>query len=549
MDLVRSMARYPTGTSYEYGAGSVYGTGSAASGGGLVMEERYAGILAALHTGERFGTGNSGGAREAYVFPLSPPPPALTTPRPRVSQPAPPTFCVLFCIATEELAGPGRVRVTMGSGSGSGSVDALTRTRTGSEEPLLGIGKSSEVLQGTPGGGGGGDTTAVGTEVPVPYIRLCKETLRARATRKVPLAAGRLGTPVREVALPSSFDVLRSVSSQGGLSSVYSHGQGQTQGFTFGFGGPGSSSSASTGKKRGSYGRNFGNPPTSFRAWKERTSRSEKEKDMAEKGEKDRRSSTGSSTSASASTGGNGEDKKGRTSPALGVRAFLGRLRRAGHTPSPRSSNRDLSSPPPPRSSVDVDHEKAVGDEVTPPPSIQFQVATPQRQYSFVLSNPDPHPPSPYSGTGDAMPSSDASPHDEELHGTHATLPPGYMFGTSAPTEESHHTEGLLHPRLQFQGHSGASLRDFEDLLAAYRWLRLPLAPWKTRRQVEERPSRTPGTVLLKAHIGWWTSLERRWEFQVKAVFKFMSRTYYDHVTFGDDFWLSCTTKAHHDSR
>ena len=138
---------------------------------------------------------------------------------------------------------------------------------------------------------------------------------------------------------------------------------------------------------------------------------------------------------------------------------------------------------------MDVDHEKAAADRVTPPP-IQIQVATPQRQrFSFILSNPDPRPPSPYSGAGDVMPPSDVLPR-QELHppqheaptcdphepkpvpfsaagGQPATIfPTGYVLAPApspVPTEESRLVEGLLHPRLRTQGYSDASLRDFED--------------------------------------------------------------------------------------
>ncbi|KIK90634.1 hypothetical protein PAXRUDRAFT_48512, partial [Paxillus rubicundulus Ve08.2h10] len=161
----------------------------------------------------------------------------------------------------------------------------------------------------------------------------------------------------------------------------------------------------------------------------------------------------------------------------VSVRAFLGRFRRGGHTPSPRSSNRDLPS-------ADVDLEKVGGDRGTPPPT-QTQAATPQRpQYSFVLSNPDLHPPSPYYATGDAFSSLDATSQRVDVHNLHeapiytpspsvgelyspSALPPGHAFGGSAPspapTEESRHAEGLLHPRLQVPGCSDASLRDFND--------------------------------------------------------------------------------------
>ncbi|KIJ63832.1 hypothetical protein HYDPIDRAFT_112805 [Hydnomerulius pinastri MD-312] len=547
-----------------YGIGSVYGNGGAASTGGLMMEERYAGILAALHAGGDMGAGLEGGstggvygshrgratnvngdmddelARSSsptlplyamppedppYAFPLSPPPPMATAPHHQMSQPAPPPSAYFSASRRRSSPGPdasawfGGYSIapscnshydyahsqTMGSGSGSGSVDALTRTHTGSEEPLLGIGRVSEMSHGAPGGlnvtgagpGAGGNRLGLGSAFGSPegsmyspstsavYPGLRGDTTGSYDARS---ASGSGSYGYTRSGTPSSFDVLRSVSSQGALSSAYSHGHGQNQGFRFGFGGPGSASSGSTGK-RGRYRHSFGNPPTSFRAWKEKSSGgSEKSK------EKDWRRSSGSSTSALAS--GSADEKQGRTSPVLGVRAFLGRLRRAGNTPSPRSSTRELASPPPrATASPDVDLEKATGvsdaGRVTPPPPpIQIHIVTPQRaQYSFVLSNPDPHPPSPYSGTKDAPQATGTPPHEGDLYNPHeapmyshpeamypspsagglhpqATLTSGYTYPVSipspVPTEELR-LEGLLHPRLRVEGNSDRSLRDFED--------------------------------------------------------------------------------------
>ncbi|KAF8841083.1 hypothetical protein BDN67DRAFT_570185 [Paxillus ammoniavirescens] len=545
-----------------YGVGSIYGTTSAPSQGGLDVEERYAGILAALHVGQGFGDDNERGSTggvygsqgdgatdvdgdmedhlaligsstlplhtsslddQPYAFPLSPPPLVSTTPHPRSTRPVLPPSAYYSTSRRRSSPGPDASAwfsgqsiapscnshyahsQTLGSGSGSGSVDHLTRTRTGSEEPLLGIGKVPDVPPvALAAGGPGNNTAATGGNRPglgsafgsaegsmyspsAIYPALQGDTSGSYDARS---ASGSGSYGYTRSGTPSSFDVLRSVSSHGALSSTYNHGQGQNQGFRFGFGGTGSSSSGSTGKKRGKYRHSFGNPPTSFRAWKERASGgSDKEKDTTGKGEKDWRKSTGSSTSASASAAGSMDEKQGRASPSIGVRAFLGRLRRGGHTPSPHSSNRDLPSHPSPRPSADVDPEKAAGimggDRGTPLPPIRIQAATPQRpQYSFVLSNPDLHPPSPYYATGDTMPSSDAPSRSVGVHNPHgapiytpspgvgglypqSALPPGYVFAGSAPspapTEESRHAEGLLHPRLQVPGCSDPSLRDFND--------------------------------------------------------------------------------------
>jgi len=258
---------------------------------------------------------------------------------------------------------------------------------------------------------------------------------------------------------PNSFDVLRSVSSQGALSSSYSHGH--SQGFRFGFG---SGSSASSGKKKQRAG--FGNPQSSFR-WKELGSSVRNRDGPEDTKEKDRRRSGASSVSVSGS--GSVDEKRGRSSPVNGVRALLGRLRR-GHTPSPMSSSRGLPTSSP-RTTEDVDIEKAAaaGEDMTvteaPGP-----VTAPSR--SFVLFNPDPRTPSAHSGMRDPLPSvalgevsSDATLYDP-LDSIYPPVAP-YACRTSvpspAPTEASRLPDGLLHPRLQVEGRSVTSLRDFED--------------------------------------------------------------------------------------
>ena len=540
-----------------YGNRNTNGAGNSTSRTGLVMEERYAGILAALHLTERFGRGNEAGstggvygshrdtttdmdededvARASsptlplhaippddiddppYTAPLSPPPPVSLPLYYQTTQPAPPPSAYHRASRRKSSPGPDAAAwlsgysaapscnshyarsQTLGSGSGSGSVDALTRTRTGSEEPLLGLGKATPDLSvgvSTPGGVSpttvtdpGGNKVGLGSAFGSPagsmyspsgvHLALQHDTSGSYDTRTVS-GSGSYG--YARSGTPSTLDVLRSVSSQGALSSTYSHGP--SQGLRFGLSRPGSLSSGSTGQKALRNRHSFGIPPTSLRAWKDRGSTTSDKGKQGEKPslrEKDWRWS-----STSASTSGSVDEKHGRGSPVMSVRALLGRLRRTAHTPSPHSSDKDLPSPT--QALMDVDPEKGAADRVTPPP-IQIEAATPQRRrFSYILSNPDPHPPSPYSGAGGVVPSD--IPPCQELHPIQyevptsdpdgpkpvslgagglqpaTTLPTGYLLMSTpspAPTEESRLAEGLLHPRLQTQGCSDASLRDFED--------------------------------------------------------------------------------------
>ena len=530
--------------------GSAHSAESPTTQTGLVMGEHYAGILAALHSTERFGRVNEGGSTGGiygsrhgtatevdgdgvlahspsstlplhelppddppYMVPLSPPPTTSQLSYHQTIQPVVPPSAYHMASRRKSSPGPDAATwfsgysaapscysyyahsQTLGSHSGSASVDALSKTRTGSEEPLLGISNAVvEVSVGATSSGGisptatidpGGNRPGLGSAFGSPaasmyspsgvFPALRHDTSGSYGTRSVS-GSGSYG--YARSTTPSSFDILRSVSSQGALSG-HSHGQG----FTFGFHRTGSSSSVSTGKKAGSNRYSFGVPPTSFKAWKDKSSvASDKEKpsekqSLREKDQKPRPRSWTSSASASGSV----DEKQGRGSPVGGVRALLGRLRRGGHTPSPQSSNKDLSSPT--KSSIDVDPEKAVA-QVTPPPPIQIEPVTPRhrRQFSFILSNPDPHPPSPYSGVAD-MPTSETLPHQRPspaqrdvwtggpnnakfVFAGGAHLPTAFPTGyapSPAPTEESRLAEGLLHPRLRTQGHSDASLRDFED--------------------------------------------------------------------------------------
>lgn len=525
---------------------STRGAGNSTNRARPVMGERYAGILAALHLTERFGGGNGGGStggvygshRDSatdidgdddvtrgssptlplhaippddppYMVPLSPPPPVPPPSYHQTAQPAPPPSAYYMASRRKSSPGPDAAEwlggysvapsynshyarsQTLGSGSGSGSVDALTRTRSGSEEPLLGIGKATPEMSvgaSTPGGvtptlatDPGSNKVGLGSAFGSPagstyspsgvYSALQHDTSGSYDART---ASGSGSYGYARSGTPNSFDVLRSVSSQGALSSAYSHGH--SQGFRFGFSRPGSSSSTSTGKKAVSNQQSLGVPPTSFRAWKDwgsAASDKEKQGDKQSVKEKDSRRRSSASTSTSISV----DEKQGRGSPVGGVRALLGRLRRAGRTPSPHSSDKDLPSPT--KASMDVDPEKAAADRATPPP-IQIQVATPQRaqrRFSFILSNPDLHPPSDISPYQELRPIQHEVP-TSDAHGAKPvslgagvlqpamTLPAGYVLASApspVPTEESRLAEGLLHPRLQTQGCSDASLRDFED--------------------------------------------------------------------------------------
>ena len=476
------------------------------------MEERYAGILAALHPGPPAGASTEGiyGSRhehtsnedgrsghdmvrtssptlpldvlaynddQPYIQSLFPPPAVAARARTSV----PPSAYVDPHIATRRRSSPGPDAAawlgghsiapscashyahsqTMGSGSGSCSVDMLTRTHTGSDEPLLGIGRPSEPapahthpqgqlqlpLSGNKPGLGSAFGSAEGSLYSPSYSYDARSGSRS--------GSGSYG--YTRSGTPSSFDVLRSVSSQGALSSSHSHGQ--SQGFRFGFG-AGSGSSASSGKKR--YRTGFGHPQSSFR-WKDRGS-STRNKDIPEDAkEKDWRRSAASSVSASGS--GSVDERRGRSSPGHGVRALLGRLRRS-HTPSPMSSSRGLTATP--TRDVDVEKTAAAGED-TSPTQTRGRSTVPSRTYSYVLSNPDP--PSLY-GARDALPSVTLGegPSDATLYDLQDSMYPpitpwvGRMSVPSpAPTEASRLPDGLLHPRLQIEGRSATSLRDFED--------------------------------------------------------------------------------------
>ncbi|KAL4068482.1 hypothetical protein V8B97DRAFT_1918604 [Scleroderma yunnanense] len=506
------------GDELEY-VGSSFG-----SGGPPVMEERYAGILAALHTGPPAGastegvygsrqerTTNEGGYTEddiirassptlpldalafsddrPYIQPLSPPPPAVTASS-RLQTSIPPSAYVDPVTATRRRSLPGPDAAawlgghsiapscashyahsqTMGSGSGSCSVDMLTRTHTGSDEPLLGISRPSEVATLAPahtqpqGQTQGGNRLGLGSAFGSAEGSMYSPSYSYDAKSGSMTGSGSYGRS----GTPSSFDVLRSVSSQGALSSSYSHGH--NFGLRFGFGGAGSGSSASTGRKRNTPG--FGNPQSSFR-WKERAS-ALRIRDGHGDTKEDWRRSAASSVSVSGS--GSVDEKRGRSSPVNNVRALLNRLR-GGHTPSPMSSSRGLPATPT-RTSRDIDIEKAVGgsgdeEKVMVPTQPPGSVTVAPR--SYVLSNPDPRPPSLYSSTRDPLPSvllgeGGFVPSDVTLYDPlDPMLPPVVPYAgrasvpSPAPTEASRLPEGLLHPRLQIDGRSVTSFRDFED--------------------------------------------------------------------------------------
>ncbi|KAG6332679.1 hypothetical protein ID866_6410 [Astraeus odoratus] len=506
-----------------------YVNSSFGSGGPPVMEERYAGILAALHAesgtagvaastdgvygshveratsrdGESEGDlarassttlpldALSSGDDRPFIVPLSPPPPAApSTSRLPTS---PPSAYPVRGASLRRKSSPGPDAAawfgghsiapsctshyahsqTPGSCSVSGSINMLTRTHTGSEEPLLGIGRppeiapppNAQIAAQSHGGNRLGLGSAFGSTEGSGHSP--SHSYDARSTSMS--GSGSFG--YTRSGTPSSFDVLRSVSSQGALSSSYSHGH--SQGFRFGFGG--SASSGSSGKKHRS---GFGNPPSSFRVWKDRGSSVRLKDIQGDPKTKEQRLSVASSVSASVS-GGSGDERRGRASPVNGVRALLDRLRRTGQSPSPMSSSGGLPATPP-RSSRDADVEKTAGMGATgqnvallaPPPG-EAPVTIPPR--SYVLSNPDPRPSSLCSDMRDALPPIPSGQRDSPSPGAPLYHPrdPTYLpvapyarngsIPSPVPTEELRLPEGLLHPRLQVEGRSVTSLRDFED--------------------------------------------------------------------------------------
>ncbi|KAI6142644.1 hypothetical protein BKA82DRAFT_29022 [Pisolithus tinctorius] len=459
------------------------------STGPPVMEERYAGILAALHTGHTAGgstDGVYGSHRDrrtnengdsvvdtarassptlpfhanddgSHITPLSPPPAVVLSSRPqtstyvnpiaerrRRSSPGPDAAAWLSGHIAPSCASHYARSQTLGSGSGSCSVDALTRTLTGSEEPLLGAGNHPHAQ--TSGGNRLGLGSAFGSAEGSAYSPSYYADARSRT-----LSGSGSYAHTRSMA-SSSFDVLRSMSSQGALSSSHvDHG--------FGSGGVRSVSSDSMGRKK--YRHGFGSPPSSFRVWRERGS-SVRNKDDS----KDRRRSTGSSN-ISVSASGSGDERKGRSSPAYGVRGLLDRLWRVGHTPSPASSSRALPATPT-KSSKDFDVERTAGiggGEARPPTPVPIQAPVPTSSRSYIVSNPNPCPPSPFLDTNVAI--ALTPQHNDELYNPYDSLrPPTLPYASvpsPVPTEASCLPEGLLHPRLQVDGRSAASLRDFED--------------------------------------------------------------------------------------
>lgn len=427
------------------------------------MEERYAGIIAALNTGLGAGRnaqieGNTSGEVSGelviahtssptlpvyslsgddndgpHIFPLSPPPPPSA-----YSPPPPPSAYVPHASngsRRRSSPGPdpsawfGGYSVAPAPSAASyyshSSTHLLTRTetgtrtRTGSEEPLLTrAGSGCSYLDS-------GNKVRLGSAFGSPEGSMNSHILSPTSRSSGMLSA------------TTSFDVLRSISSQGALRSTSSHGYG------FGFG----STSSGTGSHHGpALGLAISAAPTSYKS--RRVTRWNKGK----------RESNGSSTTASVSLSGSMDEK-----PA-GVRAFLGRLRR-GNTPSPKAdSSREL-----PR---DVESEGVAekmdgyGPNTTSQAFSAFvSPATPESTSvsispRFVLSNPDPRPASPYVHI-------DVAEHEDDLQ------PPSWPWlavqSTSSPvsTDELRLTmaDGLLDPRLRdsMEGGSNSSLRDFED--------------------------------------------------------------------------------------
>lgn len=436
------------------------------------MEERYAGIIAALNAGMGAGrnariegdtsgevSGELGMAHASsptlpryslpgedndgpHVFPLSPPPP----PSAYCSPPPPSAYVPPGSNSSRRRSSPGPdASAWFGGYSVAPAPSAAshyshstshfltrtetgTRTRTGSEEPLLTrAGSRSSYLDS------GNNKIRLGSAFGSPEGSINSHNLPPTSP----------SSGIRS-ATTSSFDVLRSISSQGALRSTSSHGYG------FGFG----STSSGTGSHQGpTLGLAISAAPNSF------TSR------RVTRWKKGKRESTGSSTTVSASVSGSVDEK-----PA-GVRAFLGRLRR-GNTPSPKTDFfREL-----PR---DMENEGAAekmntyGPNTSPHTfSAVVSPATPEpasvpTSPRFVLSNPDPRPASPYVHV-------DMGEHEDGLQPPtwpwltgRSTLLPPFGLHSPAPTDESRLTtaDGLLDPRLRdpVEGRSNSSLRDFED--------------------------------------------------------------------------------------
>ncbi|KAG1762987.1 hypothetical protein EV702DRAFT_1159821 [Suillus placidus] len=427
------------------------------------MEERYAGILAALSAGMGAGRnaqieGDTSGEvsgelamphassptlpqyslpgennDDLHVFPLSPPPPPSA-----YSAPPPPSAYIPHASnGSRRRSSPGPdASAWFGGYSVAPAPSAAshyshstthfltrtetgTRTRTGSEEPLLTrAGSGSSYLDS-------GNKVRLGSAFGSPEGSMNSHNLTPTSPSSGMLSA------------TTSFDVLRSISSQGALQSTSSHG------YEFGFG----STSSGTGSHRGpALGLAISAAPMSYKS--RRVTRWKKGK----------RESTGSSITASASASGSVDER-----PA-GVRAFLGRLRR-GNTPSPKAdSSREL-----PR---DIESAGAAEKMNAHRPNTTSQTfsafvspATPEpasvpTSPRFVLSNPDPRHPSPYIHV-------DVAEHVDGLQPPSWPWLPVQATSSTAPTDESRLTtaDGLLDPRLRdpVEGRSNSSLRDFED--------------------------------------------------------------------------------------
>ncbi|OAX34257.1 hypothetical protein K503DRAFT_803736 [Rhizopogon vinicolor AM-OR11-026] len=374
-----------------------------------------------------------------YMFPLSPPPstyvpappPSAYVPPPsskspwRRSSPGPDASA---WFAGHNIAPTSSVTSHHSNSTSNvlSRTETGTRTRTGSEEPLLSrVGSGSSYLDS-------GHKIRLGSAFGSP-----KGSVSGHNHNLSPSSDRRSNTI-------SSFGALRSVSSGGALRSMSSHG------YEFGFG----SASSGTGSHRGpALGLAISGGPISYKSRR------------AIKWTKGKRESTGSSISATSAYGS--ADEK----PA-GVRAFLGRLR-LRNSPSPKASSlRDLES----EGMSEKRNSGAPGQHTSPQAfSAVLSPATPPLEPTslptsprFVLSNPDPQPHSPYVNI-DAQGALQG--HEDGLqpptwpwlgHAPTNTLPP-----SPAHTLESRSSaaEGLLDPRLRenVEGRSNASLRDFED--------------------------------------------------------------------------------------
>ncbi|KAH7921853.1 hypothetical protein BV22DRAFT_1131939 [Leucogyrophana mollusca] len=209
------------------------------------------------------------------------------------------------------------------------------------------------------------------------------------------------------------------------------------------------------------------------------------------------------------------------------VKAFIGRLR-GGRSSTGTSKDRGssgsvgASGPPPPSApefsappfTPSLISPLPASKETTPMvleqlPEMSGNYAARPAVVSFVVSNPDSAPPSPF-----VLPSTthanSLSPYD--VHGTLLHLPaptwPPESLPSPVPTEESRRADGLLDPRLQEEalwrgeGGSVASLRDFVDYSRPIGGhIKNRLYSWTTFGTQDTQDTRDSGDRTISPHM------------------------------------------------